>query len=303
MPTRRWRLATLCLLAALLAAACGPVPRPFRPDSSGQGEDDLLLLRNGGSLKVLPLQQGGPGGPDTPGAPAAPRAMAEYLAAALRADGFAATTRAEQPTQFTLRGRGVVQPLPGGREEVLTLWELVDAGGKRLGQRGARSELAAGAWRRAEPQAMKQVARQASRTLLSLVRDPEPTEGDGLTLAEDRVLLAPIEDAPGDSGRLLPKALLAALRRLEPELLANRGGPAVIIVGEVGLGDPVQGWQSVAVTWRVLEAVTGEELGRVDQRNQVPAGSLDRSWAGVVLPIAEGAAAGIADLLAKAKKS
>ena len=45
------------------------------------------------------------------------------------------------------------------------------------------------------------------------------------------------------------------------------------------------------------------ELGQVDQRNRVPAGSLDRSWAPVVLPIVEGAAAGIADLLSKTKES
>lgn len=291
----------MCLLAALLAAACGPVPRPFRPDA--KGDDDLLLLRNGGSLKVLPLQQGAPGGPDAPGAPAAPRAMAEFLAAALRADGFTATAKPDQPTQFTLRGRGVVQPLPGGREEVLTLWELVDAGGKRLAQRGARSELAAGAWQRAEPQALKRVALQASQALLSLVRDPEPTESSAPSLAEGRVLLAPIEDAPGDSARLLSKALLAALRRQESDILSASDGPAVIIVCEVGLGEPREGWQSVAVSWRVLEAVSGEELGRVDQRNRVPAGSLDRTWSPVVLPIAEGAAAGIADLLAKTKES
>ncbi len=291
----------MCLLAALLTAACGPVPRPFRPDT--KGDDDLLLLRNGGSVKVLPLEQGAPGGPDVPGAPAVPRAMAEYLAAALRADGFAATAQSDQPTQFTLRGRGVVQSLPGGREEILTLWELVNAGGKRLAQRGARSELAAGAWQRAEPQALKQVALQASRALASLVRDPDPTQGDIPRQADGRVLLAPIEDAPGDSARLLSQAFMAEMRRQESDIFTTSDGPAVIIVCEVGLGAPRDGWQSVAITWRVLEAVSGEELGRVDQRNRVPAGSLDRSWAPVVLPIVEGAAAGIADLLSKTKES
>ena len=291
----------MCLLAVLLAAACGPVPRPFRPDT--KDDDDLLLLRNGGSLKVLPLQQGAPGGPDVPGAPAVPRAMAEYLAAALRAEGFVATAKPDQPTQFTLRGRGVVQPLPDGREEVLTLWELVDAGGKRLAQRGARSELTAGAWKRAEPQTLKQVAQQASRSLLTLVRDPPATGGETPRLAEGRVLLAPIEDAPGDSARLLSQAILGELRRLNSDVLYANDGPAVIIVCEVTLGEPRDGWQSVAVTWRVLEAVSGEELGRVDQRNRVEAGSLDRSWAPVVLPIAENAAAGIAALLNKTRKS
>ena len=293
MPGQLRRLATLCLLAVLLAAACGPVPRPFRPDSKGEGEDDLLLLRNGGSLKVLPLQQGAPG---------VRGAMAERLAEMLRAEGLAATAKAEQPTRYTLRGRGVVQPLADGREEVLTLWELVDAGGRRLGQRGARSELTAGAWQRAEPQALERVARQASQALLALVRDPAPSGRVDPELAEGRVLLAPIEDAPGDSGRLLSRALMAELRRLEPRFLSARQGPALIIVGEVGLGEPEEGWQSVAVTWRVLEAVTGEELGRVDQRNRVPAGSLDRSWADVALPIAEGAAAGIANLLARTRQ-
>ena len=289
MPARRLRLPVLCLLLAGLATACGPVPRPFRPDV--KGEDELLLLRNGGSLTVLPLQQGGPG---------VRGALAERLATALRAEGLAATAAPDPAAKFTLRGRGVVQPLPDGREEILTLWELVDAEGRRLGQQGARSELTAGAWQRAVPQALERVARQASQALLTLVRDPAPARAGRPELAEGRVVLAPIEDAPGDAGRLLSRALLAELRRLEPRFLSAREGPALVIVGEVGLGDPRQGWQSVAVTWRVLEAVSGEELGRVDQRNRVPAGSLDRSWAEVALPIAEGAAAGIADLLAQA---
>ena len=288
----RRSLPALCLVVAFLAGACGPVPRPFRPDA--KGEDDLLLLRNGGSLKVLPLQQGAPG---------VRGAMAEQLAKALRAEGLAATAKAGQPTRFSLRGRGVVQPLPEGREEVLTLWELVDAGGRRLGQRGARSELPAGAWQRAEPEALERVARQASQALLALVRDPAPTGRFSPELAGGRIVLAPIENAPGDSGRLLSQALMAELRRLEPGFLGAREGPALIIVGEVGLGQPDQGWQNVAVTWRVLEAVSGAELGRVDQRNRVPAGSLDRSWTDVALPIAEGAAAGIANLLARTRKS
>lgn len=280
------------LLSLLLIGACGQLPRPFQPEV--KGDDALLLLRNGGSLKVLPLDQG---------APEPAGAMAARLADVLKIQGFAATAEPKATASYLLRGRAVVQPQGNGREEILTLWELEDAEGGRLAQRALRSELPSGAWLAADEAALDRVAQQVAVAVLGAVAEPDPFDDQAPILADGRLLLAPLEGVPGNGARLLSQALITELRRLEPSFPGVRQGPALVIIGQVGLGTPLDGWQRVALTWRVVEAISGEELGRVNQRNRVPAGSLDRSWDGVALPIAEGAASGIADLLAQSGRS
>lgn len=286
---RRWSPVLLILLAL---AACGPVPRPFQPEV--KRDNALFLLRNGSQLQVLPLEQAPPGVSD---------AFAERLVRALRFQGLTATTLSDGPDGYRLRGRASVNPLADGREEVLTLWELVDGRDRRLAQRAQRSELPGGHWQLGSPGALDQVASDVADSLVELVRAPANEARPDPVLADGRLLLAPIEGAPGSSGQFLAQALAAELRRLEPTFPGVRRGPALVILGKVGLGQPRAGWQRVALTWRVVEAISGEELGRINQRNSVPAGSLDDTWNDLAKPIAEGAAIGIADVLKKTGRS
>ena len=53
----------------------------------------------------------------------------------------------------------------------------------------------------------------------------------------------------------------------------------------------------VAVAWRVV-APDGGEVGAFVQNGQVEPGSLDGAWGGVADAIAEGAALGVAEVLA-----
>lgn len=287
--TRHWVPVVLILLAL---AACGPVPRPFQPEI--KRDDALFLLRNGSQLQVLPLEQAPPGTSE---------AFAERLVRALRFRGLTATTGSDGPDGYRLRGRASVNPLDDGREEVLTLWELVDGRGRRLAQQARRSELPGGHWQLGSPGALDQVAGEVAESLVELVRAPGSAAQKDPVLADGRLLLAPVEGAPGSAGLFLAQALAAELRRLEPTFPGIRQGPALVILGKVGLGKPRAGWQRVALTWRVIEAISGKELGRVNQRNSVPAGSLDDTWNDLAKPIAEGAAIGIADVLKKTGRS
>ncbi len=289
--TLSWRWAPIAL-ALLALAACGPVPRPFQPDV--KRDDALFLLRNGSQLQVLPLEQAPPG---------ISEAFAERLVKALRFQGLTATTLSDGPSGYRLRGRASVTSQADGREEVLTLWELVDGRGQRLAQQAQSSELPGGHWQLGSEGALDQVARQVAESLVELVRAPDRGAAQEPVLADGRLLLAPIEGAPGSSGLFLTQALAAELRRLEPTFPGVRQGPALVILGRVGLGQPREGWQRVALTWRVVEAISGKELGRINQRNSVPAGSLDTTWNDLAKPIAEGAAIGIADVLKKTGRS
>jgi len=70
------------------------------------------------------------------------------------------------------------------------------------------------------------------------------------------------------------------------------------IEGDVALGEPNGGAQTVTLRWTV-KAPDGEVLGAVEQANEVPAGSLDDSWGETADHAALAAAQGIFDLVDK----
>ncbi|HUE46552.1 MAG TPA: hypothetical protein VMO81_09895 [Aestuariivirgaceae bacterium] len=71
---------------------------------------------------------------------------------------------------------------------------------------------------------------------------------------------------------------------------------ALMIEGEVTLGQPNGKAQSVTLRWTV-KAPDGQILGAVEQANDVPAGSLDDSWGEAADHAALAAAQGIFDLV------
>jgi hypothetical protein len=71
------------------------------------------------------------------------------------------------------------------------------------------------------------------------------------------------------------------------------------LVGDVALGPADGATQRLALVWRVLDAA-GEEVGRLDQANDIPAGSLDGAWGEIAFLIADGIASGVASILERA---
>jgi hypothetical protein len=73
---------------------------------------------------------------------------------------------------------------------------------------------------------------------------------------------------------------------------------ALMIEGDVALGEPTGQAQKVTLRWTV-KAPDGQVLGAVEQANDVPAGSLDESWGEAADHAAMAAAQGIFDLVDK----
>ena len=73
-----------------------------------------------------------------------------------------------------------------------------------------------------------------------------------------------------------------------------------MLSGTVAVSPPQAGKQQVSVRWALLRP-DGREVGKIDQQNAVPAGSLDRAWGDIAYAVAEAAAPGVAALIAKAK--
>lgn len=274
------------LLAVLLLAACGQLPRPFQPvDKSG---NELLRLKDRAGIVVRPVLR------DAPGRPAE---AAEILATKLRERNLPASTRDLGRASRVLTGRAAVLGLPAGREEVMVYWELRDASSGRVGAYAQRTELAPGAWRSGDPESVGKVMDDAATVIAAMVQGAPVKSAALPEVPRKRLEIVPMQGLPGDGAASLSRALTVALRAADLPLAERPGDGEILIVCNVVLG-PAQGsWQEVKVNWAVIRASDGSELGRIDQQNRVPLGSLNGPWGPAAHGIAEGAALGIKELV------
>jgi hypothetical protein len=112
------------------------------------------------------------------------------------------------------------------------------------------------------------------------------------------VAVVPVKGAPGTGNQELTEAMRSTLRKAGWAVLDAPRADALTLAGEVGVAQPDGGKQRVAVHWTVATP-EGKTLGDVKQANAVPAGSLDAQWGEAATVVAEAAAPGIFDLVAK----
>jgi hypothetical protein len=276
---------TIGALCLCLAAACGQLPRPFQPED--KSVNDLIHLPDGVGILVEPLSRD---------APAHPEAAAEILAAALRARNLPASTRGGNGAGRVLSGQATILELTERRDELLIYWELADADGTRIGNHAQRSELTPGAWQAGDPETVSQVLGQSAEAIAALVRGvpdevSEPAGG--------RLVILPMQGLPGDGAQSLAQALAAELAAASLSPAEEAAENDLLISCTVTVGPRRGYWQEIQVTWDVKRAGDGAQLGQIEQRNRVPAGSLDGPWGPAAQGIAQGAAAGIRDLVAQ----
>jgi hypothetical protein len=254
------------LPALLLLAACQPLPHPFaddRPDSS------LLAPRDSAGVVVEPVA--GSRSPE----------IAETLAAALRDREIPASTQGRNKLSFELRLASGHAPDGGDGLD----WELRAADGHSLGRGSA-----------AGPDA-RSIAAAAAPDIARLLQDEPPVMTGS---SEPAVALRAVTGAPGDGGRALTRAMDYALRQAHVVLAEQPGAESFVLAGTVALSPPAGGRQQVKVHWALLKP-DGREIGRVDQENAVPAGSLDGTWGDIAYAVASAAAPGVAALITRAK--
>ena len=255
----------------LLLAACQSLPHPFAGDRPPP-DSPLLSPRDSAGVLVLPAA----------GAPAPLAAqLAEAMAAALRDREIPASTQGRNKGSYELLAVARDEPIASGSSVPVVDWELRAADGRSLGHVSAEGDAADTA--------------AAAPGIARLLQDEPPA------MAADRTIaLRPVTGAPGDGGRALTRAMDDALRRAHVALAERPGEESLVLTGTVALSPPAAGQQQVKVHWALLDA-DGREIGRVDQENAVPAGSLDGAWGDVAYAVANAAAPGVAALVERAK--
>ncbi len=264
----------LIALAVLAVAGCQPVPRPF--EGFAPPDPALLELRDRGGIVILPIA-------DAP--PAAADGLAQALVEALRGESVPAVTGGGNRESAFLQGR-VDDP---GHDAAI-VWELFAGDGKPIGQHRQPIEgTPIEAWAMGETKLMQDLARAGAGPIAALMRG-----GPVLEIARPRIVLAPVQGAPGDGDGSLWAAMRAALAD-GVELVAE-GSTALRLEGQVRVGRTEGQSQNVTITWTLTDG-EGAELGQVSQSNSVPTGSLNGAWGMVAFYVADWAAAGIFDLL------
>ena len=113
--------------------------------------------------------------------------------------------------------------------------------------------------------------------------------------------MSPVSGAPGDGRTTLANAIRRQLAFKGIQIARKSGSNIYKINGKVTMGKgKTAKTQSVRIDWQLLSS-TGDHLGTVEQKSEVPKGSLDRSWGAVALSAGNAAATEIIKMIAKGK--
>lgn len=222
-------------------------------------------------------------------------ALAESLAAALREAEIPASTAGANKASYRLSGTAHRARFADGRDAVAVDWELHGPTERSLGVATAGISAADLSAATTET-AAHALAEQAAPVIARLVQEEPPAE-----VREPRLAIQAVNGAPGDGDRALARAIDNALRRVHVPLVEKPADQAsFVLAGTVAVSPPQGGKQQVSVRWALLRP-DGKEIGKIDQQNAVPAGSLDQAWGDIAYAVAEAAAPGVAALIEKAR--
>lgn len=275
----------LSLAALALLAACQPLPQPFQPTAADKGSVVALLPQDTHGVAVLEVT-------GLPTALSGPLRAA--VAQALRDEDIPAAVDIAHRGAILLRGEATLVPLSPQEEELQITWFLVPPEGGSVRSFLRRDALPRGQAQAPSAPLLDRMARGVTTALLPML-SAAANEAQGVR----GVTIWGIDGAPGDGRVALKRSLEFILKDNGVRVVDAETPEALVVTGNVTLGKPINGQQTIQLRW-VLHLPDGTELGTVEQENQIPAGSLDKTWGEAALFAAEGAFEGLAALLEKA---
>jgi hypothetical protein len=269
-------------LALLALAACGDLPQPFRGNPGGMA--GRLVAPPPYRVAVPRPEAAMLSGTES-------EAFARAIAQALLRREVPAVAEDPLPLDWRL---AVDMRLEGNR--VVPRYALFDPDGAPQGV-AEGSAIPARDWSRPNPALLADVANDASRRAADLLLRAEAarksTAPSALTAAgPPRVYLLPVRGAPGDGNESLTARMREALG--DYGILAQdvADGAGFAADGRVNVVSTGRGMQRVEILW-IVSRRDGQDLGRVLQMNEIPAGLLDRFWGDIAFAAAAEAAGGV----------
>jgi hypothetical protein len=281
---RRLLLAPLAL-APLALAACTGLPQPFR---GRPGELARRLRQPPGYRIAVPTST------MLLLTDADSASLSRALAEALVASEIPAVAGPALPLDWQLVAAAERQA-----DQVVPRYALRDADGRALGTLVGQS-VPARDWAEGGTPLHARLAAETVPRLASLVGrvDAERRTGDERAVGGGPPVLRllPVRGAPGDGNRSLTARMRESLAALGFQVQEEAQGAQFAVQGEVAVVAAGPGQQRVEIVW-IVSRRDGEDLGRVLQLNEVPAGSLRGLWGDVAFVVAQEASGGVRDVV------
>lgn len=273
------------LLAPLALAACSGLPQPFR------GRPGAVARR----LRLPPgYRVAVPHSTQLLLTDAEAVTLSRALAEVLVANEVPAVSGPALPLDWQLL---VAAERENG--QVVPRYALRDADGQALGMLVGRP-VPAGQWAEGGTALLERIAAEAATPLANLVGriDAQRRTGDERAAGGGPPVLRllPVRGAPGDGNRSLTARMTDNLAGLGFRVQEGAEGAQFAVQGEVTVAPSGRGLQRVEIVW-VVSRRDGEDLGRVLQLNEVPAGTLSGLWGDVAFVVAAEASGGVRDVV------
>ena len=272
----------LCLALLLGLTACGDLPEPF-------------LGNPGGPMARRLVQPPAPRLVIPPPATAlltdaASRSFADDIAQALQDRAVAAFAQAPQKSDWRL-----VATAEAGGATVVPVFTLLDPQGKQRGTTRGPA-VAAQAWEAAAPATLTRVAEEAAPRIAGLLNSVElarqEADPNSLFNRPAKVMVAEVTGAPGDGDLSLTNQMRKHLSVLGPRLQDTAKDADFTVQGHVRVVPIAHHKERVEIQWSIKDAKRND-VGRVVQLNEIPAGTLDNYWGDVAVVVATEAAGGV----------
>ncbi|MBK1661584.1 hypothetical protein [Paracraurococcus ruber] len=282
---------TLAGLGALLAlAACGDLPQPYRGRPGSQAQ--VLAIPLAVRLAVPP--------PDQALLPAdGARAFSDALTAALQAqDVPAIATATPLPLDWLVEMTAAMEG-----QAIRPRFRLLDAD-RRAQAATDGMPVPIQDWAHADRALFDRVAAEAAPKLTQLLLQVEAarksTDPASIAAGPPRLRMVGVRGAPGDGNTALGSRMREMLGGQGFVVQDTAEGAAYGLQAEVlVVPGATRGVERVEIQW-IVSRKDGEELGRVVQMNEVPAGRLNRLWGDIAYVAAEQAAAGVKTVVSNA---
>ncbi len=273
------------LLACLLLAGCGDLPRPF---AGNPGRHALQLSAPPPPrLVVPPPQQGLLPAPDA-------AIWAHDVAEALVAEEIPAYATVGGPGEWVLRLSATLH----GNQVVPTYTLLDPKGGNRGDVSG--QPVPAAQWAQAAPASFQQASAEVAPQLLGLLRSVDATikqsDPNSLYNRPARIFFTGVTGAPGDGDSALARLMRRKLPETGDQMVDHPASADFLLRGTVKVTDEPGGQQQVEIHWVVTDTA-GRVAGDVAQGHDIPKGTLDHYWGDVASAVTTEAAGGVHEVI------
>jgi len=283
-----WRVASSHSLAVFLLltllAGCGTLPRPFE---GNPGATARKLAQPPETRLFVDMPDAGLL------APRQAELFTTALADALASQDVPAISEGGRPGDWH-----ITLSVKRQATTVLPLFTIFDDKGEQTGIAQGQP-VSAPAWSGGQVEVLRLIATSAAPDIADLLTRIEASrraaDPNSLVNREVRMFVPRVSGAPGDGNDQLARQMRAALAA--QSLRVDDVPGDFTVAGQVVMVKLPGNMERVEIQWVVSDS--RGERGRIVQLNEIKAGLLDRNWGDVVVVVAEEAAGGVKDLVAR----